>query len=295
MTPSHSHTLVIANNHASKLKNISREGFNRAVISPLKDYGINKYDVLTRPTISELDSSIQEDSLLVVCGGDGTVNRIVNYVLGRILPNTILPLPFGGANDIATGLYDNMQLCDILASYSPDKAHTIEARLQKDNDEPKIIRALGYIGIGTSGYSAEAINRYQGKYTTESGSIIRAIKTASICKPFTYLDSENNTKKAIELLAINNRMARYIKSRHDTTFKPELTFIEARDKLQILSRLCLGMLGFADGEIIEDSQSNSIRVLSQTILQSDGEPIDIEPDTEVTFRIGPPVNIARVM
>jgi diacylglycerol kinase family enzyme len=293
MSQQYNHALVIKNGQASKLKRFNEKKFDCAVIAPLEDYGIH-YDILDRPMGPELDSIIQEDSLLVICGGDGTVTRIANYVLNRELSNTILPLHFGGANDIANGLYGNMNLEDILTKGKPDIAYTIEATIEKDAEVLRVIRALGYIGIGTSGHSAKAINKYQGKDTTESGAIMHATRTAFACKSFDYLDSENNLKKAIELLAINNRMARYIKSRHNTTFSPEFTFIEAKDRMRMIGKLCLGLLGNADGTRFEGDRNNSIRILSQTVLQSDGEHVNLEPGTDVTFKTGPPINIVRV-
>lgn len=293
MTSPHSHTLVITNNNASKLKNLNRKEFGHAVISPLENYGVNEYDILNRPTMSELDSGIQDDSLLVICGGDGTVTRITNYLLDRKLPNTILPLPFGGANDISTGLYDGMSLDDILRTGSPDAAYTIEAIVQKDNANQKIIRALGYIGIGTTGQAAKAINGYQGTDSTEIGAIMRAAHAALNCEQFAYLDSDNIPRRAVEITAIKKRMGRYVGTK-DTMFSSEFNSIRAENKLHLFGKFCLGLINKLDGNKFQDSQSDSIHILSRTVLQSDGENIDVEPNTKITFRTGPQINVVRV-
>jgi hypothetical protein len=292
MSQQYRSALVVTNRQASKLKNHSASEFYHKVLAPLNNRGV-EHNILDRPTTSDLDLNIKKDSLLVVCGGDGTVTKIANYLLDRELSNTMLPLPFGGANDISMGLYNNSCLNDILNTGSPDNAYTIEAIIEKENTRQRIIRALGYIGIGASGQAAKAINNYQGIGSTEPGAILRATYAALTSGPFTYLDSDNISKRAIEITAIKKRMGRYLES-SDTIYKQEFTSIKAEGKLHMLGKFCIGLLGKLDSIGIRENQTSSIQVLSPTALQSDGENIDIEPGTNITFRTGPPISLLRV-
>lgn len=292
MIRSNNHALVITNNQASKLKRLGSREFSREIITPLKNSGIKRYDILDRPTDTELDSGIQQDSLIAICGGDGTVTRVVDYILQRSLPNAILPLPFGGANDISNGLYGSMGFENILELSSPEIAHSIEATIE-DGDNKKIVRALGYIGIGVSGQAAKAINNYQDADSTERGAIMRAAYTALTRKPFIYLDSDKTYKNAFEILAINHRMGRYVES-SSTTFNPEFTYIKLNTKLQMIGKFCMGLLSILDGPIIEKDNTENIEILSPTVLQSDGENFDVEPGTKITIKSGPAINVMRV-
>ena len=282
--------LIITNGLSSKLKNLDDNKFNSAVFEPLDNLGI-KYDVINRPSESDLDILIEEDSLLVICGGDGTVTRIVDYAAKNSLSNILLPLPFGGANDIATGLYGSMTLENIITAGTPNTAYTIETIVQKDNLKQKTIRALGYIGIGTSGHAAKAINSYRGEDITEFDVIARVAQSALMCDSFTYLDSDNNERTAAEILAIKHRMARYILASEITTFNHEFISIEMVNKIQMLGKFCLGLFGKATGQRIGKDQNQYIQTLSPTVLQADGESINIEPRTKIIIKNGPPINV----
>jgi diacylglycerol kinase family enzyme len=288
--------LVIKNSQASKLKYLTEGKFDNAVLAPLNKSGIKIYDVLERPTESELDSSIREDSLLVVCGGDGTVSRIANHIIKRELPNIMLPRPYGGANDIPYCLYGDMGIDDILVSALSDKAYTIEAVIRK-NDQEQTVRALGYIGLGASGQAAKAINIFQNenKNSTELDVIITATKTVLTSGSFAYSNSQNDKSEseAIEILAINNRMSKFLKS-ENTTFAHEFMSIEAKNKSRLIGQFCLGLFGNMMGKKIIDNQYLSINTLSPTVLQSDGEYIDIGENEEITVRNGPPINVLRI-
>ncbi len=296
MNRSYEHALVIKNKQSSKLKKYSDLEFDRVVIEPLIEYGFNttEIDVINRPSDAELDSGIKDESLLILCGGDGTIARIAGYAINNSISNTIVPRPFGGANDIATGLYGRSSMIEVLKDGSSEPAYSIEALIQKENENQKAIRALGYIGIGASGQAAKAINNYQCQDSTEFGAKIRAATAVAASRPFIYLDSDDRQNEALEILAINNRMARYIQTKHNFTFSPEFTLIEANSKSRMMGKFCLGAFGIADGHRITNGQTKDILVLSDTTLQSDGENTDIEPGTKISLHSGPSINILRI-
>lgn len=296
---SYDRAVIVTNDKAAKFKNLNiyelKNVINNEVVAPLKRFGINKCDILNQPTILDLDS-IKKDKRgypIVICGGDGTMAPIVDYAAREMLPNILLPRPYGGANDIATSLYGNMRLDDILASASPEVAYTIEAIIENENKQ-RIARALGYFGIGASAEAARAINEHKDADKTKLATKLRAARAVLNSKPFTYLDSNGNTQKALEISIINYRMAGLFKSEEDTTFSPEATMYKAERQSQIISIACLGLLGIAKGAKIEENQSLSIRKLSKTVFQYDGEHLDIEPGTDITIKSGPPVNVMRL-
>jgi diacylglycerol kinase family enzyme len=296
---SYDHAVIITNDKAAKFKNLNLYEFknmiNDEVIAPLKRFGINRCDILNQPTILDLDSirNDEEDYPIAICGGDGTISPIVNYAASETLPNILIPRPCGCANDIATNLYNNMRLEDILASASPEVAYTIEAIIEK-GAEQKIIRALGYFGIGASAEASRTINEYRGTDKTKLATKLRAARAVLNSQPFGYLDPSGNTQKSLEISIINYRMGGLFKCEQDTTFITEATIYEAKKTLQIISTVCLGLLGIAKGIRIKENQIFSMQTVSDTALQYDGEYINIKPDTNITIKSGPPVNVMRV-
>jgi diacylglycerol kinase family enzyme len=52
----------------------------------------------------EFFSSIKKDDVIIICGGDGTLNRFVNSTDGLTYENKILYYPMGTGNDFATDM-----------------------------------------------------------------------------------------------------------------------------------------------------------------------------------------------
>jgi diacylglycerol kinase family enzyme len=293
MSQQYSHALVIRNGQASRLRNLGDKEFSKAVVVPLLGYGFNKdeIDILNRPNESSLDSKIQKESLIIICGGDGTVSRIANYVIDRSLSETILlPLHFGGANDIANGLYGKKNLEEILAVGTPNTAYTIEATIEKDAQVLKIVRALGYIGLGACGHAAEAINNYHESNSNWVGTIMSAAQAATFSKSFGYKDSDDISKKAVELLAINYWMGGCFQTENNI-FQRKFTYIEAENKFQMFGKLCLGLYGATNGNGIAGDSNIIINTENPTILQADGEHAYIDKGTKITINNGPQIRV----
>ncbi len=265
------------------------------VISQLKNSPLVKdFDILNRPDADQFYSRLVKESLIITCGGDGTVNKIANYVINKELQNIILPLPFGGANDISKGLYgDGATLSDIMHYGTPDAAQTIQAEFI-NGDRRKTIRALGYIGIGISGDAAEIINNHRSSKFSEIGDILLVINAALNCNQFKYLDNnDNEIKSAVEILAIKHRMAKYIKS-NDLIFKTEFTNITAENKLQIAKKVLSGMISRVDGKIIGSDNNIHITTMTPVNIQCDGEHDYLPKGTEIIITNGAPANVMRL-
>jgi diacylglycerol kinase family enzyme len=292
MPQQRNHAVIITNRNSS---HYSEKKLDREVLDPLNRASVGS-DILDRPDEYAFYSTIRENSYVIVCGGDGTTNLAAKRISSKkdLSDTLLIPRPFGYANDFVRGVYgnSNTSLDNIIKLAEPKAAYTIEAIIQKDGEE-RIIRALGYAALGASAEAAKAINEHKNRDKTGLGSILHATHSLATCEPFEYLDSENNRKEAIEILAINYLMAGFLGTKENCIFKPEFALIET-DKLRMIGKCCLGIFGMMEGEQISSDQEKQITTISQTVFQYDGEYIDIKPDTTVNFRVGPHINVACI-
>ena len=103
---------------------------------------------MTKPeTYGQTLGSIQPDDKLVICGGDGTLNRIVNLPVQ--LPSCeILYYPCGSGNDFAHDLGKNR--CD-----DPFPINEYLAKLPTVTVKGKTCKFINGIGYGIDGYCCE--------------------------------------------------------------------------------------------------------------------------------------------
>lgn len=98
--------------------------------------------------IEKLDT----DDALIICGGDGTLNRFVNNIDGVEINNDILYLAAGSGNDFLNDL-------GIEKSNKPIKINDYIKNLPKVYIEDKAYSFLNGIGYGIDGYCCEEVNR----------------------------------------------------------------------------------------------------------------------------------------
>ncbi len=95
-------TLVIHNPAAGSLKNSEGLDF---ILKTLKEQKVQT-GLLRTPFSREALASHLEEGVerLLVAGGDGTLNRVVNHLMGVAKPPPVAAVPLGTANDFAHGL-----------------------------------------------------------------------------------------------------------------------------------------------------------------------------------------------
>ncbi|MEE1075214.1 MAG: diacylglycerol kinase family protein [Acutalibacteraceae bacterium] len=97
-------------------------------------------------------SKLQKDDALVICGGDGTLNRFINSIDGVEIKNDIFYLAAGSGNDFLNDL-------GIECSNKPIKINDYIKNLPKVYIEDKTYNFINGIGYGIDGYCCEEVNR----------------------------------------------------------------------------------------------------------------------------------------
>ena len=101
--------------------------------------------------------SVSEDDAIVVCGGDGTLNRFANDTIGLGVKNRIYYSPVGSGNDFFRDLTeetDEYDMCEITKYL--EKLPTVEAKGKKSC----FINGIGY---GIDGYCCEEGDKLKAK------------------------------------------------------------------------------------------------------------------------------------
>ena len=119
------------------------------------------YNMAEHNSYSEILDSISYDDIIVLCGGDGTLNRFINSVDCDNIKNDILYYAAGSGNDFLNDL-------GITPSNNPIKINDYLKNLPEVCVGDKTYKFINGIGYGLDGYCCEEINRLkaQGKKTS---------------------------------------------------------------------------------------------------------------------------------
>ena len=105
-------------------------------------------DMTAEDTYDKLFSEISADDYVIVCGGDGTLNRFVNKIAGKTLENDIRYFPSGSGNDFARELGKERYA----APFSIKEYLTDLPSVEVDGKSSLFINGIGY---GIDGYCCE--------------------------------------------------------------------------------------------------------------------------------------------
>lgn len=142
--------MLISNPVAGKGKPLQNIGIIKTFLNE-KEYEINEYLTQQKSDYSGIEdfiNSIKNPDLLIISGGDGTLNDVVN-VLPEDFLKPIIVLPCGSGNDFATWLYGKKSLIEILKTI--EKNETVGVNIGLCNGK-KFINGLG---IGFDGWVAQ--------------------------------------------------------------------------------------------------------------------------------------------
>ena len=109
-------------------------------------------DMTAEDSYDRLFSEIGEEDYIIVCGGDGTLNRFVNKIADRELDNDVRYFPCGSGNDFARELGKEKYA----APFSVKKYITSLPTVEVDGKSTMFINGIGY---GIDGYCCEEGDR----------------------------------------------------------------------------------------------------------------------------------------
>ena len=236
--------IVVTNSRASALQTERGESrLETQVLRPLQHFG-KKIIELATPSTDDISAVLEEGDAIVSCGGDGTANWLMN-ALHKIRATehvTLVPQPFGGANDIASGLYGTRRLDQIIDQAVPSVAYAISATIEqyKANHEPQTIHALGYVGVGASGAAAAAINSDR-THMQRHKVVARAAKAVMATRQFYYLDDSGQAQPGFEWLALNGRMSYAIQPWRDYYFENAHQQVFAQNRPEAFGKIGLSV------------------------------------------------------
>ena len=103
---------------------------------------------LTVTQVEEIVSELEKDDNIVICGGDGTLNRFINALNGEELPCQVLCFPIGTGNDFAHDLGKEYGAAPFIINEYIKDLPWVEVNGIK-------YRFLNGVGYGIDGYCCE--------------------------------------------------------------------------------------------------------------------------------------------
>ena len=104
------------------------------------------YDVTAENAYADLAAILEKDDKIVICGGDGTLNRFVNGIDGYGLENDILYFAAGSGNDFLNDIGEK-------PGENPLKINPFIENLSRLYVNGKSYLFLNGIGFGLDGYA----------------------------------------------------------------------------------------------------------------------------------------------
>ena len=112
-------------------------------------------DISTITDYKALFASINDGDSLIISGGDGTLNRFINYTEGLEMPFTVLYYPVGSGNDFARDV--------VPEDYSPFPVNEYIKDLPIVEVNGKKYRFINGVGYGIDGYCCEVGDKLRGQ------------------------------------------------------------------------------------------------------------------------------------
>jgi len=110
------------------------------------------YDITAEGAYENLFSQLHKDDKIIICGGDGTLNRFVNEISELNISNDILYFAAGSGNDFLNDIGQK-------ASSKPIKINSYIENLPLLYTNGRIYRFINGIGFGLDGYACAECNR----------------------------------------------------------------------------------------------------------------------------------------
>ena len=119
---------------------------------------IVKCDVTKIDCYSDFFSKLDTEDVIILCGGDGTLNRFMNGTDGLTLPSDILYFPAGSGNDFLTDVEKTKE-------ESPFSIKKYIKDLPTVTIKDKTYRFINNVGFGIDGYCCEVGDKKKAEST----------------------------------------------------------------------------------------------------------------------------------
>ena len=119
---------------------------------------IVKCDVTKIDCYSDFFSKLDTEDVIILCGGDGTLNRFINGTDGLTLPSDILYFPAGSGNDFLTDVEKTKE-------ESPFSIKKYIKDLPTVTIKDKTYRFINNVGFGIDGYCCEVGDKKKAEST----------------------------------------------------------------------------------------------------------------------------------
>lgn len=255
-------------------------------------------------TIERLRTSknkLGRETLLCVAGGDGTVNRAVEFLqadpeLSESARETIiLPLWAGNANDLANmanGSLSRIRLAALFDNATPTPIYPLICTLTDSNGYSRVFRAASYVGFGVTASVARVLNDSSHRTKWRRRLYLRRIVAEAIAVWRAVVDfngfkiEEDHIKSVLyERSYVNGtRMGRLQPLAADLTERSFLqTTVYKKDKhIFGFYRWLRGNTRLASKNTV--ISHDRFTTEDSIWMQCDGEPIHLEKDTQVVVK-----------
>ncbi len=129
------------------------------LISALADAEVTRYDITSIDSYASFFARLDAGDSVVICGGDGTLNRFINDIEGLEIKNDILYYALGSGNDFLRDVERSVKEPFIINEYIKD--------LPVAEVNGKKYRFLNNVGFGIDGYCCEVGDAQKAKNEEE--------------------------------------------------------------------------------------------------------------------------------
>ncbi|WP_428236893.1 diacylglycerol/lipid kinase family protein [Gracilimonas sp.] len=218
-----------------------------------------------------------EHSHVIACGGDGTVNRVANGLIGR--DSKLGVIPIGSGNDFAQSI-----------GLSKDFDKNIQVLIQQETKQVDAIKSEWGYFINTTGIGVDGLtNYYASKSGFKSGFLryfLGGLKALSMSEPFKAKISISGLNDAIEqqvwMVAVANGKSEGGKyqispSSINSDGKVELIVVKAVSRMRLILEFLKLSFGFSFNKKIVDEYlfTDTVTISTDRVLKShaDGEQV----------------------
>lgn len=254
-------------------------------------------DITTLPekqhTEARLDKVLHPGDLVVVAGGDDTMNTAANVLAGR-KEIAMLPLKAGNGNDFVHGLYGKAARLaphELLTRGQPVAIHPLRVAL--DGLDHKL--AVNYVSAGATAYGSRVLNHpwyrslpgYQLEKLRDAYEWSVLPLSAFILSRSFRITEEGHERRVIDFTAANGPfMAKHAKLPIELQ-EPRAFAFECNSELQLLNWALNLVNGTPEGRYLERDRERRLQIGRTVLAHIDAEPFTIEKGTELTLSIHP--------
>lgn len=220
----------------------------------------------------------QGASLVVACGGDGTVNEVINGIALSSLPIAVLPL--GLTNVFAREMGIPINIEDAIETAFSGNVRRISLGAVKYSRKIRYFSMM--VGIGFDAMAVREVNSLLKRVFGKAAYVLSALKCLSVWSPEElHIDADGITLKGFSLVASNiSRYAGEMKIAPEASpYEPilYLYLIKTRKRTDILKCAASVVFEMPRPDFVEYLQARHINVKGQASIHADGDYIGESP------------------